>query len=130
MFTDGRYFVQAKHQLEGTGIKLMQMGCAGVPELEEYCIDILPEGGVIGMDGKMVEAVLGLELERKASCKNGSINYQFNPTKVIWKDRPAFPSSKAFDAEYGQSSSDKIRCLRQNMKGADGHIAASLDDVC
>ena len=49
---------------------------------------------------------------------------------IIWKDRPAFPSSKAFDAEYGQSSSDKIRCLRQNMKGADGHIAASLDDVC
>ena len=54
LFTDGRYFVQAKHQLEGTGIKLMQMGCAGVPELEEYCIDILPECGVIGMDGKMV----------------------------------------------------------------------------
>lgn len=130
LFTDGRYFVQAKHQLEGTEIKLMQMGCEGVPELEEYCIDILPEGGIIGMDGKMVEAVLGLELERKASCKKGSINYQFNPTKVIWKDRPAFPSSKAFDAEYGQSSSDKIRCLRQNMKGADGHIVASLDDVC
>ena len=30
LFTDGRYFVQAQAQLEGTGITLMKMGCAGV----------------------------------------------------------------------------------------------------
>lgn len=36
LFTDGRYFVQAQAQLEGTGIQLMKMGCAGVPTLTEY----------------------------------------------------------------------------------------------
>ena len=36
LFTDGRYFVQAQAQLEGTGITLMKMGCAGVPTLTEY----------------------------------------------------------------------------------------------
>ena len=32
LWTDGRYFLQAGRQLEGSGIKLMKMGEPGVPD--------------------------------------------------------------------------------------------------
>ena len=34
LWTDGRYFLQAGRQLEGSGIKLMKMGEPGVPEID------------------------------------------------------------------------------------------------
>ena len=35
MWTDGRYFIQAAAQLEGSGIELMRMGMEGVPDIAE-----------------------------------------------------------------------------------------------
>ena len=36
LWTDGRYFIQAGKELEGTGIKLFKSGEPGVPTVEEY----------------------------------------------------------------------------------------------
>ena len=36
LWTDGRYFIQAAKQLEGTGVALMKMGEEGVPTVEEF----------------------------------------------------------------------------------------------
>lgn len=130
LFTDGRYFVQAKKQLDGTSIQLMAMGCAGVPELEDYCVDEVPEGGVIGMDGRMVSAVLGLDIEDRIKSKSATINYEFNPTLTLWRDRPSFPASKAFNAVFGQTSRGKIEELRGKFGDADGIVLATLDDIC
>jgi len=35
LWTDGRYFLQAGNELEGSGITLMKMGEPGVPNLDE-----------------------------------------------------------------------------------------------
>ena len=43
LWTDGRYFVQAEKQLSGTEYKLMRMGSAGVPALNEYCRELLKQ---------------------------------------------------------------------------------------
>lgn len=130
LFTDGRYFVQAEKELLGTGIQLMALGCTGVPEPDEYVVSVMPYGGVLGVDGKMVSAVMGIELKIKLKEKNASVVCDFNPTFKIWKDRPAFPAEKVFEAECGESSEDKIKRLRVGMKDADGHIIATLDDIC
>ena len=36
LWTDGRYFIQAEEELEGTGISLMKMGEPGVPKIPEF----------------------------------------------------------------------------------------------
>ena len=36
LWTDGRYFIQAAKQLEGTGVTLMKMGEEGVPTVREF----------------------------------------------------------------------------------------------
>ena len=38
LWADGRYFIQAEHQLEGSGIVLMKMGEPGVPTVEKWLV--------------------------------------------------------------------------------------------
>ena len=51
LWTDGRYFIQAERQLEGSGITLMRMAQPGVPTVEEWLADRMPAGGTLALDG-------------------------------------------------------------------------------
>lgn len=132
LFTDGRYFVQAEKQLEGTGIKLMRTGCAGVLSMEAYCESVLLPGGVLGLDGRTVSAEQGLALEQISKHKNGEIKFTFNAVERIWKDRPLFPSSQAYELCVGETRAEKLKRLRAKTKalGVRVHLIASLDDIC
>ena len=135
LFTDGRYFVQAEKQLSGTEYKLMRMGSAGVPALNEYCRELLKEGMTIGFDGRCVQAGQGIEFKKMAEFNKAHCNYSFDTIEQIYNDRAEFPHSKAFylDTMYsGKTIKDKlidVRCaMKDNM--SDVHIIASLDDIC
>ena len=56
LWVDGRYFVQAEAQLAGSPIRLYRMGMENVPSIREFLLDRLPEGGVLGFDGRTVSA--------------------------------------------------------------------------
>lgn len=132
LFTDGRYFVQAEKELEGTGIELMRMGCEGVPDIMEYCVDSVPDGGRLGMDGRTVSAKMGLALEKELAKKRAALDCGFNAAKKVWSDRPEFPMSRAYELVVGEECKSKLERLRAAMReaGADCHIIASLDDIC
>lgn len=132
LFTDGRYFVQAELQLKGTGIKLMKSGCKGVLSLTQYCDSVLEKGGVIGFDGRCVSSNQGILLEKIALEKEGDVNYNFNPVEQLWKDRPDFPMSAAYDLTVGETRKEKIEKIRSEVKaaGAKAHLIATLDDIC
>ena len=59
LWTDGRYFVQAGKQLDGSEVKPFRMGQEGVPTIEEYLSDKMPENGVLGFDGRVVNDEMG-----------------------------------------------------------------------
>ena len=82
LFTDGRYFVQAQAQLEGTGITLMKMGCAGVPTLTEYIRERLGAGGVLGMDARTCVAQTG-SLERRSRASGVKLGAMRTSTKSL-----------------------------------------------
>ena len=67
LWTDGRYFLQAAAQLEGTGITLMKSGEEGVPEINDFLRNELCEGGVIGFDGRTAGTEEGKEIS--VSCR-------------------------------------------------------------
>ena len=58
LWTDGRYFLQAEKELQGSGIILQKSGEPGVPTVFEYLAENLPAGSTIGMDGKVIAADL------------------------------------------------------------------------
>lgn len=134
LWTDGRYFVQAAKQLEGTTVTLYRMGEDGVPTVNEYIKNTLKEGGCIGFDGRVINGHWGEELKRIADEKQGSLSVDEDLINLIWKDRPAMSCEKAWilDEQYsGRSTTEKMAAVRAEMdtKGATVHLMSSLYDI-
>ena len=134
LFTDGRYFIQAAKQLQGSGITLMKMGEPKVPSLKEYVKQELKEGENIGFDGRVITAGDGLDFEKTAEEKGGKVIWNLDLAQKIWQDRPALLFTPVFvlKEEYsGESCDDKLKRLREKMKeeGADVHLLTTLDDI-
>ena len=135
LFTDGRYFVQAEKQIEGTGFSLMKVGAPGVMNVAQYCESIVKDGMSMGFDGRTMPAEEGIELSDICKKAGAGCLYDFDAIENIYEDRAAFPHSKAFylDEEYsGESIISKLSRIRKYMdnKNADIHIMATLDDIC
>jgi len=134
LWTDGRYFIQAEHQLAGSGITLFKMGVEGVPSVEEFIQENIPENGCLGFDGRAVNARLGLKLEEVLQEKNAKIAYEEDLVNAVWEDRPHLSKEPAFllEEKYsGKKTADKLADLRKAMEkeGAGAFILTSLDDI-
>ena len=134
MWTDGRYFIQAAQQMDGSGVMLRRMGEPGVPSVEEYVNMVLPNEGVIGFDGRTVGVDEGQAYAAIAADKRGTVVYDCDLVDSIWQDRPPLSEKPAFllDIQYaGETTESKLGRVREVMKqaGASRHIITSLDDT-
>ena len=134
LWTDGRYFIQAQNQLEGSGIDLMRMGDEGVATIEEYLLETLPSHAVVGFDGRVLNTAMVENLQDKLKDKAITFQCDMDLVGAIWEDRPALPASRTFELaeKYtGKSAADKLAEVREEMKkaGADIHIITRVDDI-
>ena len=134
LFTDGRYFIQAEKELNGSGIKLMKMGEKGVPGLNDYIAACVPECGTVGFDGKVVNAKTGNEIEEVLKNRNAKVVYDKDLVGEIWEDRPEIKFTESFylDEKFsGETPESKIAKVRDVLKeeNADGFVLTSLDDI-
>ncbi len=134
LWTDGRYFVQAETELAGSGVELMRMGEPGVPSIEEYLEQKLPQQGILGFDGRVINGRMGEELKKKLESKNVSFAYTEALVGEIWEDRPELPAEPVWvleDKYAGRPAAEKIAELRQEMGKlhATVHILTTLDDI-
>lgn len=134
LWTDGRYFVQAAAELEGTGVELMKMGESEVPDLEEYLEQNLPFGGILGFDGRVMNARMCEDLQKRLEDKNISFASTEALIGSLWEDRPELPREPVWileDSYAGLPAREKLVWLRQEMKKehATVHILTTLDDI-
>ena len=134
LWTDGRYFIQAATELEGTGVELMKSGQPEVPTIKEYLEASMTEGQVLGFDGRCVTDEYATDLENTMAEKGVSIVYDKDLIGEIWTDRPELSKEpvKILDVKYcGQSRASKFEETRNLMKAkkADIYIITSLDDI-
>ncbi len=54
LWTDGRYFIQAEHELAGTGVDLFRMQDEGVPTIVEFLQQNMKESQTLGFDGRVL----------------------------------------------------------------------------
>ena len=135
LWTDGRYFIQAAVQLEGTTVELMKMGEPGVPEMNAYIEEVLKEGETLGFDGRVVSVGEGEGYAAIARKKNAKVNYQVDLIDEIWEDRPVLSEEPAFnlDVKYaGETVASKLARIREEMKeaGTNVHVVSTIDDIC
>lgn len=134
LWTDGRYFVQAEMQLAGSTVTLYRMNEEGVPTVDEFIADRLPQGGCLGFDGRVVNGKWGQKLFDMVKEKSGSLYVKEDLIDLIWQDRPALSRKPVYllEEKYsGRSTEDKIAALREAMRQerADIHILSSLCDI-
>lgn len=132
LWTDGRYFIQAAKELEGSGIKLYKMGEAGVPTMKEFVGDKFNSDYKIGFNGETFPLWLLDYIAKDIPEEN--ITYNHTLIEDIWEDRVKKSSNKAFVLEEkyaGVSAEDKITEIRQklNKKGATATLVTTLDDI-
>lgn len=134
LWTDGRYFVQAEKELDGSEYKLFKMAIPGFPTYTQWLKDNLEEGDTLGFDGKTFAQSSVEELLKEFDGKDIKLISEFDLVGEIWKDRPALPKGQAFIHELkytGKTAKEKLEELRLEMKrvNADYFILGSLDDI-
>ncbi len=134
LFTDGRYYIQAEKELEGSGIKLFKAGEPDCISEFDYMEMLTPDNGCIAFDGRLVNAEFVRELIEELGTNNLKIKYNTDLVGKIWKDRPKQVFNEIFYLEEkysGESVNSKLERLRKAIayEGAEAHILSSLDDI-
>ena len=134
LWTDGRYFIQAARQLEGSGITLMKMGQEGTPSILEYLLDNLSKGDTVAFDGRTICAREARNWKNQLALHDIKLKTDADIVSKVWTDRPAMPASGTFvyPVEYaGKSVEDKLQDLRgvMNELGARSHVITKIDEI-
>jgi Xaa-Pro aminopeptidase len=130
LWVDSRYFIQAKKQLEGTGIEMQKM-CAGKLFDESWLKMRLENGKKIGVDARLFSINLFEMLRRSLSpLILTDIGDIFDR---IYPDRPALPESEAFllpDEITGQSRRQKLAGFaKSTTPNGEIYIVSALDEI-
>ena len=134
LWTDGRYFIQAAQQLEGTPVTLFKMGEPDVPTIHKFLEKNLKEGMCLGFDGRTVSGEEADQLKKILQKKQ--IRFSVNEDLIgeIWQDRSALSCEPVMELDVkwaGKSRADKIQEIRTKLKekGASLFVLTSLDDI-
>ena len=134
LWTDGRYFLQAEAQLKDSTITLFKDGLPETPSYTDWINSELKKGEVVSFDASVMSINSVESLKGTFAQKGIKVVSSEDLIDKIWKDRPAFPSGKAFlhPVKYaGLGRKEKFENIRNEMekKGVDYHLFASLDDL-
>ena len=143
LWTDGRYFIQAAKQLEGTTVELMKMGQPGVPKIGEYLETALAEGENVGFDGRVVSVTEGEEYEKIAwvltnllsnairySPENGHVVIGAHQTDDNYIEMYVQDFGKGIDPRYHKSIFDHyFRVPGTKVQGSGLGLSISRDFV-
>ena len=134
LWTDGRYFIQAEKELDGSGIDLMRMGQENTPSILSYLETNLKPGETVGFDGRTVSFRGAREWKRKLAAKGIELESGKDLVSRVWTDRPPMPKSETFvyPLEFaGKSVQEKLADVRKVMaeEGAKAHIITKIDEI-
>lgn len=126
LWTDGRYFLQAAKQLEGSGIELMKMGQEGVPSIDDFLLQLVDDADkkyVIGFDGRVVSSKFCRTLAEKFEGPEYNVVFRIGKDLGgrVWEDRPEIVPTAVWDmpvSTAGVDSADKVTAVRAEMKSA------------
>lgn len=126
LWVDGRYWLQAQKQLEGSGIALQKQNKDNT--FQNWLKKNLKQDQILGSDFAVLNLALKQELENFCTLKHCDL------IALMWSDRPSLPKAQIYAHEKAYcalSAKEKIALVRQKMceLGAENHLISSLDDI-
>lgn len=132
LWTDTRYFIQARRQLSGSGIELHKLRVPDQVPIPEWLASLGLDEPVIAVDGlcQSVSAVSALQ----AAVPSARIVSVPDLLSALWTERPTVPSTPVItlgEDLVGESRSGKIHRLRKwlVLQGADAVFLSALDQI-
>lgn len=134
LWTDGRYFLQAEQELQGSGIQLQKQKVSHAPEHISWVLDNLERKSIVGLDGRLFSIRQIGYMEKFFQQKGISLNLQADLLSPLWEGRPALPSFPIFEHDTfyaGIPRKEKIQQIRKDLQQtkADWLLTCSLDDI-
>lgn len=133
LWTDSRYFIQAKEQLDGSGFVLMKERISGTPSIGEWLSAVLPPKSQIAICGEMFShgEAEGLAQELTNGLELVSV---IDPFNILWENRPILPKELIYKQplQYcGLSSIEKLKEIRSCMKTkqVSSLLLCALDEI-
>ncbi|MCL2822673.1 MAG: aminopeptidase P family protein [Polyangiaceae bacterium] len=135
LWTDGRYFLQAEQQLEGSGIQLFKEGEPGVRGVEEHLRHTMKNGSKVGVDPRVISMDKAEKLKTELAEAGATLTFiERNLVDEIWDDAPDMPTGPI---EYlprqrsGVTTKDKLVMIRAALaeRNADALIITELDAI-
>lgn len=133
LWVDSRYWVQAEHELAGSGVDLQRIGSALDPGHVQWLGSHLGAGAVLAVDGRALSLVAHDALAQ-AIGPGVSLRLDLDLPGTVWSDRPCLPSAPVHELSLpvaGAARSEKLGWVRARMHehGASHHFISTVDDL-
>lgn len=134
LWTDSRYFDQARQQLPASGAKLMKLGVPHAAEHVAWLQTHLKSGATLAVAGDSVSVAARQNLQQALGAHSIDVRTDLDLPGEIWTDRPALPHAPitAHPPAYAVTTrAQKLARLRRALEtaGATVHLLSTLDDI-
>lgn len=133
LWVDSRYWEQAAHELEGSGIELMKL-LPGKPGALEWLGENVERNGRVAVDGAVMALASARQLGERLKARGARLVTDMDLLGQVWDGRPALPGNPVYQhlpPHATVNRAEKLAQLRQGIqaKGADWHFIATLVDI-
>jgi len=132
LWTDSRYFIQAKEQLPSS-FQLMKEGLPETPTITEWLLRKMSvaNGRVVAVDGMVINYSEAMQMGKELRKIGVTLRTDYDIAKRLWTNRPAIPSNPIYGVErewIGESVGSKLHRIREVMREqhCDAHILTDL----
>ena len=134
LWTDGRYYVQAAAELEGSEATLFKAKEPGCPTVTQYLADSLKAGSKVGLNGTLFSADAVKDMQKVFDKKSIVIDNTLDLANQIWEEREPEASTRVYhlDAcDAGKSPAEKLAMVREKLKEAEANalVISRLDCI-
>lgn len=134
LWTDARYFIQARQQLDPTNFEMIPATQGSFSAITVW-LYAHAKGKKLGVDPRLIPCKVANELDQLMQDNGGKlVSLVNNLIDQAWIDQPQpdLTSIEIVPLEFaGQSVGDKLKALRQKMceSHCDAHVVTMLDSI-
>ena len=134
LFADSRYWVQAEHELAGSGIDLEKIPTGAALHHIDWIARTLSSGQTLMVDGQVLALAVAQQLRSTLDKAGIALRTDADVLTQAWPDRPALPARPVYPHQAPQAvepRSERLARVRDAMTkhGASHHFVSTVDDV-